>query len=100
MFNLMDNLTFEHIVVFTQDESMFIRARESTSGRTRLFLLVVSQGKAYARNGRQSCWQLLEEGNSTFLLTTVRQEINHGRSVFFIEGDVDQMIQGYSTMRG
>lgn len=67
----LNELSFDHIVEFSQDNTVFATAKESESGHLRIFLIVQSTGNVYARNGRVESWEQLDGYLKEEILTRI-----------------------------
>jgi hypothetical protein len=68
-------LTFDHLVVFEHDNTIFAAAKDS-GDHTRLFLLFDrGNGRVYTRNGKANSWEILCDGEAA----TIRERVkaNH-----------------------
>ena len=52
-----DELRFDHLVVFEKDNTLFAAARYSESNNLRIFVIYESTGNVYTRNGRADAWE-------------------------------------------
>ena len=65
-------LSFEHLVIFENDSSIFAAARTGDN-RSRIFLIYENTGNAYTRNGRADSWESLDEYDSELIRNRVAE---------------------------
>ena len=71
-------LRFDHIVEFTQEQTIFVCCKENGCGRTRLFLIFEDgNGSVYTRNGRADSWEVLTGEDAE----TIRQQIRQANGI-------------------
>ena len=57
----LNNLTFDHIVVFEHDRAIFACAKVNGNGHTRIFLVFDDgKGRVYSRNGCAHSWERID----------------------------------------
>jgi hypothetical protein len=52
-----EELRFDHLVIFEKDNTLFAAARYNGSNSLRIFLVYESTGNVYTRNGRADSWE-------------------------------------------
>ena len=52
-------LRFDHLVVFEKDNTLFAAARYNGDNHLRIFLVYEATGNIYTRNGRADSWEEL-----------------------------------------
>ena len=68
-------LRFDHAVIFSNEDTVFVAARENGSARTRIFLIFKGD-RVYTRNGAASSWEILTEEDTRNTLDCVYRAIN------------------------
>jgi hypothetical protein len=86
------DLQFVHVVVFNQDNELFILAREQITRKVHLFLIMETEEKIYQRDGRANRWRPLEQDEFSYILQSVCRAMNSGLTVFKIDGTADSVI--------
>ena len=67
-------LRFEHIVVFTREDTIFVCGRQTDTDRMRLFLVFgYGEGTVYTRNGRADSWEILEDYEAEIVRQRIRE---------------------------
>ena len=79
-------LTFDHIVEFIHESTVFAAGRENGNGHTRLFLINESTGHVYTRNGRADSWEQLFGSDRYTVLAHVTAARNNHIPVYRING--------------
>ena len=77
-------LSFEHLVIFESDSSIFAAARTSDN-RSRIFLIYEQTGNAYTRNGRADSWEALS-GYDAELIRSRVAEVRNNIPVYKLTG--------------
>ena len=89
------DLRFDHIVDFTQEQTIFICCRENTSGKTRLFLAFGNgEGRVYTRNGRADSWEILDDYEAELIRQQIRDAVEAGIAVYKLNGTHHSIIAG------
>jgi hypothetical protein len=52
-----EKIELNHIVVFSQDSTVFAAGRERDNNRIRIFVINEKSGNVYSRNGLANSWQ-------------------------------------------
>ena len=83
----LNDLTFDHIVVFAHDKAIFACAKVNGNGHTRIFLTFDDgNGRVYSRNGRADSWERVGEdlaGDIRSRIAIARRDI----PVYTLNGD-------------
>lgn len=79
-------IEIDHIVEFTQDNTVFAAARQNSSGHLRLFLINESTGNVYTRNGRADSWEQLYGTDRDIILERVTNARHNHIPVYKING--------------
>jgi hypothetical protein len=72
----LNELTFDHIVEFAKDRTIFAAARENGNGHLRLFLIHEDTGNTYTRNGRADSWEELKGLDRDTIIACIRTARN------------------------
>ncbi len=68
-------LKFDHLVIFEQDHTIFLCARQADNNHTRLFLVFDSgNGHVYTRNGSADSWEQLIDGDAEIVRSRISRE--------------------------
>ena len=82
-----DNLTFDHIVVFSHDRAVFACAKVNGNGHTRIFLVFDDgNGRVYSRNGRADSWEVITEGLAGDIRRRIASARNNHIPVYTLNG--------------
>lgn len=81
-----EHLSFDHIVEFTKDETVFAAARENDTGHLRIFLVNEGTGNVYARNGRADSWEEVHGNTKELLLIRLSSARRNNIPVYRING--------------
>jgi hypothetical protein len=81
-----EELSFDHIVEFTRDSTIFAAAREGLSGHLRLFLIHQHTGNVYTRNGRADSWEELIGRERDSVIARLISARNSGLAVYRLTG--------------
>ncbi len=81
-----EHLTFDHIVEFTKDDTLFAAAREADTGHLRIFLVNNDTGNVYARNGRADSWEEIYGNTRELLLVRLDSARRQNIPVYKING--------------
>ena len=89
-----NELKFDHIVEFNQEQTIFACSRENGKGRIRLFLVFGNgMGRVYTRNGRAESWEALEGADATTIRRLINQATEEGIAVYQLNGSSRQVTQ-------
>jgi hypothetical protein len=64
-------LSFDHLVIFEKDKTIFAAARENGNAHLRIFLIYDTTGSVYTRNGRADSWEALSGNDRDAVLAGV-----------------------------
>ena len=78
-------LEFDHLVEFTQDNTVFAAARD-VLGRLRIFLIHLNSGHVYSRNGKVDSWEQLCDIDRLHILGRVSEARANRIPVYTING--------------
>ena len=67
----LDQISIDHIVDFTKDNTTFAAARELDTNHLRIFLVYEGSGNVYTRNGRADSWEELVGGQRDAILARI-----------------------------
>ena len=82
-----DDLKFDHIVEFNQEQTVFACSRENGSGKLRLFLAFGNgNGRVYTRNGRAESWEVLKDEQAELIRKQIKQATHEGIAVYQFNG--------------
>ena len=70
-------LTFDHLVIFEKDKSIFAAARENGNSHLRIFLVYEDTGNTYTRNGRVDSWEELFSADRENILNRIKEARNN-----------------------
>jgi hypothetical protein len=86
-------LSFDHVVVFSREDTLFATARENGSGKLRIFL-IFSNGtdRAYTRNGAISTWERLTEDDTRTVIGCIQMAVANGIMVYKINGSSQAVV--------
>jgi hypothetical protein len=81
------DIAFEHVVIFSNEDTLFATARERDTGKARIFL-VFSNGRdrVYTRNGVATSWELLDGDASGVVLGSLNAAMRVGIPVYKFNG--------------
>lgn len=80
-------LSFDHIVTFNQEDSIFATGRDGT-GKTRIFIVFShDKERVYTRNGVVESWELLGEQDGQAVINRINDSVNKGIAVYRFNGD-------------
>lgn len=89
-------LKFDHIVVFNQEDAIFACGRENGNGKVRLFLAFGNgSGRVYTRNGRTESWELLEGQDAETIRKQIRQATEDGIAIYQFNGSSQVTYPGH-----
>lgn len=78
-------LKFDHIVIFTKEDSIFAMARENGSGRTRLFISF-NNNQVYTRNGLAGSWEVLADYEANNVFEIIQHAMWEGIPIYKVNG--------------
>jgi hypothetical protein len=81
-----EELSFDHIVEFTKDSTVFAAARELDSGNLKLFLVHEHTGNVYTRNGRSESWEELFDSKRYAVIARILNARNNHVPVYRVNG--------------
>ena len=88
-----DELEFSHLVTFENERTNFAAARETGSGRIRLFLIDETTGKISARNGKADSWEELFGSDRYAIIARVTAAKNYNQiPIFKVSGSAQTFI--------
>jgi hypothetical protein len=80
-------LNFDHMVVFSKDNTIFACCRENSSGKTRLFLIFDKKsGHVYTRNGCTAHWEILGDFEATLIRDQIKMAVKDGITTYKFNG--------------
>jgi hypothetical protein len=79
-------LEIDHIVEFSNDNTIFAAARENGNGHLRLFLINNGTGNVYTRNGRADSWEQLTGSERDSIIARITAARNNHIPVYKING--------------
>ncbi len=92
-------LTFDHMVIFKQDQSVFAKAREMGTEKTFLFLVSTATGIIYAFDALRNRWETLHGEAESTVREAVNQSMHSGITVYKLQGNFRQVMAiGYNVM--
>jgi len=78
-------LSFEHLVVFEKDNTIFAAARHN-GDKLRIFLIYERTGNVYTRNGRADSWEELAEYDANAIRNRVAEARSGNIPIYRING--------------
>ncbi len=81
-----EELTLDHVVEFSKDNTLFVAARENGNGHMRLFLIHCDTGNVYTRNGRADSWEELLGSNRDNIIVRLVDACDNHITVYHING--------------
>ena len=81
-----NELTFDHLVIFEKDRTVFAAARQNDNGHMRLFLVHEDTGNIYTRNGRADSWEELLGDNARLVMDRINAGKHNHIPVYKING--------------
>ncbi len=80
-------LRMDHIVVFEQDNTIFVCAKENGKGSTRIFLIFDGgSGNVYTRNGQIDSWESLVAYDASVIRNRVEESRQSNILTYRING--------------
>jgi hypothetical protein len=81
-----ESLSFDHIVEFSKDNTVFACARQSDDRHLRIFLVNKDTGNVYTRNGRADSWEELTGANKQDILNRIEAARSTNIAVYRVNG--------------